>query len=166
MAHNQEEKQNQLLVVASWKLATGVFLQIGNLYQYILDTCVYPREPECMKELRELTSHLPGQALDTNREYYELGLLIIQKAGVAHKIDFREGPALPFIDQNVSRHLIGLVKVGGVIGYDNNLSKGAVTVPPDVPLRKYMREFTDLFLELNKVLAVDPRIEICQLPCW
>ncbi|KAH7561137.1 hypothetical protein JRO89_XS10G0178600 [Xanthoceras sorbifolium] len=155
MAHNQEEKQNQLLVVASWKLATGVFLQTGNLYQHHVD-----------RTGRGTILEHASQALDTNREYYELGLLIIQKAGVAHKIDFREGPALPFIDQNVSRHLIELVKVGGVIGYDNNLSKGAVTVPPDVPLRKYMREFTDLFLELNKVLAVDPRIEICQLPCW
>jgi len=38
-------------------------------------------------------------ALDVNREYYELGLPIIQKAGVAHKIDFREGPALPFLDE-------------------------------------------------------------------
>jgi len=34
-----------------------------------------------------------------NREYYELGLPIIEKAGVAHKIDFREGPALPFLDE-------------------------------------------------------------------
>jgi hypothetical protein len=34
-----------------------------------------------------------------NREYYELGLPIIEKAGVAHKIDFREGPALPLLDQ-------------------------------------------------------------------
>lgn len=34
-----------------------------------------------------------------NREYYELGLPIIEKAGVAHKIDFREGPALPLLDE-------------------------------------------------------------------
>jgi len=37
--------------------------------------------------------------MDVNREYYELGLPVIQKAGVAHKIDFREGPALPLLDQ-------------------------------------------------------------------
>ena len=37
--------------------------------------------------------------MDVNREYYELGLPIIQKAGVAHKIDFREGPALPVLDE-------------------------------------------------------------------
>jgi len=38
-------------------------------------------------------------AMDINREYYELGLPVIEKAGVAHKIDFREGPALPLLDQ-------------------------------------------------------------------
>ena len=40
-------------------------------------------------------------AMDINRENYELGLPVIQKAGVAHKIDFREGPALPVLDQLV-----------------------------------------------------------------
>lgn len=40
-------------------------------------------------------------AMDINRENYELGLPVIQKAGVAHKIDFREGPALPVLDELV-----------------------------------------------------------------
>ena len=39
--------------------------------------------------------------LDINRENYEIGLLIIEKAGVAHKIDFREGSALHLLDQMV-----------------------------------------------------------------
>lgn len=39
--------------------------------------------------------------MDINRENYELGLPIIQKAGVAHKIDFKEGPALPVLDQMI-----------------------------------------------------------------
>jgi caffeoyl-CoA O-methyltransferase len=37
--------------------------------------------------------------MDTNRETYEIGRPIIEKAGVAHKIDFREGPALPLLDE-------------------------------------------------------------------
>lgn len=37
--------------------------------------------------------------MDMSREYYEMGLPIIEKAGVAHKIDFRQGPALPLLDQ-------------------------------------------------------------------
>lgn len=36
--------------------------------------------------------------MDINRENYELGLPVIEKAGVSHKIDFREGPALPVLD--------------------------------------------------------------------
>lgn len=40
-------------------------------------------------------------AMDINRENYELGLPVIEKAGVAHKIDFREGPALPVLDQMI-----------------------------------------------------------------
>ena len=37
--------------------------------------------------------------MDVSREYYELGLPIIEKAGMADKIDFREGPALPLLDE-------------------------------------------------------------------
>ena len=34
-----------------------------------------------------------------SRENYELGLPIIEKSGVANKIDFREGQALPLLDE-------------------------------------------------------------------
>ncbi|XP_031094350.1 caffeoyl-CoA O-methyltransferase-like [Ipomoea triloba] len=212
-------------------------LQSDALYQYILETSVYPREPEAMKELREITANHPwnimttsadeGQflnmllklinakntmeigvytgysllatalalphdgkilAMDINRENYELGLPVIQKAGVAHKIEFKEGPALPVLDQmiqdgkyqgsydfifvdadkdnylNYHKRLIDLVKVGGLIGYDNTLWNGSVVAPADAPLRKYVRYYRDFVLELNKELAADPRIEICQLP--
>ncbi|KAF5745615.1 caffeoyl-CoA-O-methyltransferase [Tripterygium wilfordii] len=67
-------------------------------------------------------------AMDVNRKNYELGLPIIEKSGVAHKIDFREGPALPVLDQMIE-------EVGGVIGYDNTLWNGSVVAPPDAPLR-------------------------------
>ncbi|CAL9168190.1 unnamed protein product [Musa hybrid cultivar] len=221
-------------------------LQSDALYQYILDTSVLPREPECMKELRQITANHPmnsislnimsisvdeGQflnmllkltrakktmeigvytgysllatalalpddgkaripilAMDTNRKYYEVGLPTIQKAGVAHKIDFREGPALPVLDQllqdetnhgsfdfvfvdadkenyvNYHRRLLDLVKVGGLIAYDNTLWGGAVAAPPDAPLPGYLRHYLDFVLQLNQELAADPRIEICQLP--
>ncbi|KAJ6424338.1 hypothetical protein OIU84_025183 [Salix udensis] len=212
-------------------------LQSDALYQYILETSVYPREPECMKELREVTAKHPwnimttsadeGQflnmllklinakntmeigvytgysllatalaipedgkilAMDINRENYELGLPVIEKAGVAHKIEFKEGPALPVLDLmiedgkyhgtydfifvdadkdnyiNYHKRLIELVKVGGLIGYDNTLWNGSVVAPPDAPMRKYVRYYRDFVLELNKALAADPRIEICMLP--
>lgn len=40
--------------------------------------------------------------MDINRENYELGLPVIEKAGVAHKIEFKEGPALPVLDDMVA----------------------------------------------------------------
>ncbi|THU48000.1 hypothetical protein C4D60_Mb09t21600 [Musa balbisiana] len=188
-------------------------LQSDALYQYILDTSVLPREPECMKELRQITANHPMNimsisflnmllkltrakktmeigilAMDTNRKYYEVGLLTIQKAGVAHKIDFREGPALPVLDQllqdetnhgsfdfvfvdadkenyvNYHRRLLDLVKVGGLIAYDNTLWGGAVAAPPDASLPGYLRHYLEFVLQLNQELAADPCIEICQLP--
>ncbi|EPS69718.1 hypothetical protein M569_05045, partial [Genlisea aurea] len=212
-------------------------LKSDALYQYILETSVYPREPESMKELREITAKHPwnmmttsadeGQflnmllklinakktmeigvytgysllatalalppdgkilAMDINRENYELGLPVIQKAGVADKIDFREGPALPVLDElildeknhgafdfifvdadkdnylNYHKRLIELVKVGGVIGYDNTLWNGSMVAPPDAPLRKYVRYYRDFVVEFNKVIGDDVRVEICQLP--
>ncbi|KAF5729544.1 caffeoyl-CoA O-methyltransferase [Tripterygium wilfordii] len=38
-------------------------------------------------------------AIDVNRESYEIGLPVIKKAGVEHKIDFTEPKALPVLDQ-------------------------------------------------------------------
>nr|XP_016447599.1 PREDICTED: caffeoyl-CoA O-methyltransferase 6-like [Nicotiana tabacum] len=145
MAENGAAQENQ--VAKHQEVGHKSLLQSDALYQYILETSVYPREPEPMKELRELTAKHPwnlmttsadeGQflsmllklinakntmeigvytgysllatalalphdgkilAMDINRENYEIGLPVIQKAGVAHKIDFREGPALPVLD--------------------------------------------------------------------
>ncbi|KAE8723742.1 Caffeoyl-CoA O-methyltransferase [Hibiscus syriacus] len=127
-------------------------------------------------------------AMDINRENYELGLPVIQKAGVAHKIDFKEGPAMPVLDElvkdekkhasfdfifvgadkdnyiNYHKRLIDLVKIGDLIGYDNTLWNGSVVAPPDASLMKYVRYYRDFVLELNKAFSVDPRIEICMLP--
>ncbi|KAI7756719.1 hypothetical protein M8C21_007964 [Ambrosia artemisiifolia] len=212
-------------------------LQSDALYQYILETSVYPREPEPLKELRGVTatverSHMAttahgGQflnmllklvnakntmeigvftgysllstalalpddgkilAMDINRENYEKGLPIIEKAGVAHKIDFKEGLALPILDQmiadktchgkfdfifvdadkdnyiNYHKRIIDLVKVGGLIGYDNTLWKGSVATPPDAPIPPYVQYYKAFILEFNKALAVDSRIEICMVP--
>lgn len=127
-------------------------------------------------------------ALDVSREYYELGLPIIEKAGVAHKIDFREGPALPLLDQliqdennkgafdfvfvdadkdnylNYHERVIDLVKVGGLIGYDNTLWFGSVAVPDDAPMLDFVKRLRGHVIEINRYLANDSRVEICQLP--
>ena len=48
-------------------------------------------------------------AIDVSREFFDLGRPVIEKAGVAHKVDFREGPALPILADllaDVRRHAI------------------------------------------------------------
>nr|O65162.1 RecName: Full=Caffeoyl-CoA O-methyltransferase; AltName: Full=Trans-caffeoyl-CoA 3-O-methyltransferase; Short=CCoAMT; Short=CCoAOMT [Mesembryanthemum crystallinum]AAC08395.1 caffeoyl-CoA O-methyltransferase [Mesembryanthemum crystallinum] len=234
---NKQTQEQQPKEIKHQEVGHKSLLQSDALFQYILETSVYPREPEPMKELRDITAKHPwnlmttsadeGQflnmllklinakntieigvytgysllasalalpddgkilAMDINRENYELGLPVIQKAGVAHKIDFREGPALPVLDLliedaknhgsfdfafvdadkdnygNYHKRLIDLVKIGGVIGYDNTLWNGSVAAPADAPMRKYVRYYRDFVMEFNKAIAADPRVEICQLP--
>ncbi|KAF7143406.1 hypothetical protein RHSIM_Rhsim05G0032100 [Rhododendron simsii] len=213
-------------------MGTKGLLQSEELYQYILETSVYPREPEPLKELRDATASHPeaimvtspdaGQliamllklvkakktieigvftgysllltalsipddgkitAIDVNRESYEVGLPIIRKAGVEHKIDFIESEALPVLDKllednenegsfdfafvdankdgymNYHERLIKLVKIGGIIAYDNTLWIGSVAMPEEVvpEIFKPGREST---IKLNKMLAVDSRVMI------
>jgi len=229
--------QEQSKVANHQKMDHKSLLQSDALYQYILETSVYPREPEPLKELRELTARHPwcdmavppdeGQflglllklmnakntieigvytgysllstalalpndgkitAMDINRENYDMGRPIIEKAGVAHKIDFREGPALPVLDEmlkngemhgsfdfafvdadkenylNYHKRLIDLVKVGGLIAYDNTLWKGTVAASPEGHMSEGFRNARLSMLEVNKTLAADPRVEIAQIP--
>ncbi|XP_073276154.1 cation-dependent phenylpropanoid and flavonoid 8-O-methyltransferase 1-like [Primulina huaijiensis] len=207
-----------------------------DLYQYLLETSVYPREADYLKEIRALTSTHPmavmgtnpdsGQlmalflklinakrtieigvftgysllltaltipedgkitAIDPDRSSYEIGLPIIKKAGVEHKIDFVESAALPVLEKLLEDHdnhgtfdfafvdadkhnyveyhekLLRLLKPGGIVIYDNTLWAGTVTMPEDsvppvlLPSRKPV-------MELNKYLAADTRIQICQVP--
>ncbi|KAK9947902.1 hypothetical protein M0R45_003499 [Rubus argutus] len=208
-------------------------LQSDDLYQYIVETSVYPREPEPLKELRAATASHPlatlatapdaGQlmamlltlvdakktieigvftgysllltaltipedgkivAIDINRETYDqIGLPIIKKAGVEHKIDFIESEAVPVLDKllehsenegsfdfayvdadkvnnwNYHERLLKLLKVGGLVVFDNTLVRGSVALPDElVPERRKQRR--QLAIEHNKTLAADPRIQI------
>ncbi|CAL9176864.1 unnamed protein product [Musa hybrid cultivar] len=221
-------------------------LQSEALSQYIMETSVYPREPEALRELRQLTAtdlrqapairfwnvmatgpdemqflsmllklmnakktleigvytgysllatalSLPHDgeiiAIDTNRKNFELGLPFFEKAGVAHKVDFREGLALPilneltkeekykgwfdfvFVDADKSNYMnyhervVEMVRVGGIIGYDNTLWNGSVVAEAmaERPFPWYIMESRDAILEFNAYLAADPRVEICHL---
>ncbi|CAL9027718.1 unnamed protein product [Prunus brigantina] len=209
-------------------------LQSDELYQYILETSVYPREPEPLKELRAATASHPrlsqmatapdaGQlmtmllklvdakktievgvftgysllltaltipedgkivAVDVNREAYDqIGLPIIKKAGVQHKIDFIESEALPVLDKLLEHHenegsfdfafidadkvnywnyherLMKLLKVGGIVVYDNTLWGGTVVMPEELT-PEYMKQGRQATIELNKLLAADARVQI------
>ncbi|KAK2645455.1 hypothetical protein Ddye_020650 [Dipteronia dyeriana] len=89
-------------------------------------------------------------AIEVNRESYEIGLPVLKRAGVERKIDFIESEGLPVLDQllmhkenegsfdyayvdadkvnNWSYHerLMKLIKVGGVVIYDDTLWGGWV----------------------------------------
>ncbi|XP_022749907.1 probable caffeoyl-CoA O-methyltransferase At4g26220 isoform X2 [Durio zibethinus] len=215
---------------------TKGLLQSEELYQYILETSVYPREPEPLKELRDITATHPrsimatapdaGQliamllkltnakrtievgvftgysllltaltipedgkivAVDLNRDAYDIGLPVIRRAGVENKIDFIESEALPVLDQlledpenengfdfafidadkinywNYHERLMKLVKVGGIVVYDNTLWGGTVAMPEECTPEK-MREGRQRTLDLNKLLAADPRVQISLAP--
>ncbi|KAL2903633.1 Flavonoid 3' 5'-methyltransferase [Bienertia sinuspersici] len=127
-------------------------------------------------------------AVDPNKEAYEFGLPHIKKAGVEHKIDFVEGPAMPFLndllakgkegcfdfafvdadkDNYINYHepLMKLVKVGGVIAYDNTLWFGIVALAEDDekfndPTLGSIKQYGyDAIKKVNTFLPNDPRIE-------
>ncbi|KAJ8541591.1 hypothetical protein K7X08_002407 [Anisodus acutangulus] len=211
-------------------------LQSEELYNYVLETSVYPREPTPLKEIRAITEIHPefymgttpdsGQliamllnllnakntieigiftgysllltaltipddgkiiAIDPDRQSYEMGLPVIQKSGVGHKIDFKNSRALPVLDEllkdeknkggfdfafvdadktnygNYHERLLQLVKVGGLIVYDNTLWYGTLVMPEERVVDELMRQGRSYLLELNRFLAADNRIEISQV---
>ncbi|KAL4194436.1 hypothetical protein AMTRI_Chr05g68710 [Amborella trichopoda] len=127
-------------------------------------------------------------AIDVDKDVYqEYALPFIQKAGVEHKINFIHSPALPFLDNlledpkeegsfdfafvdadkanyiNYHERLLKLVRVGGLILYDNTLWGGTVA-EDEASVTEYMRPNRQHLMKLNQFLAVDPRIEISQVP--
>ncbi|KQJ98835.1 tricin synthase 1 [Brachypodium distachyon] len=126
-------------------------------------------------------------AIDPDRECYEVGKPFIEKAGVAHKVDFREGKGLDRLDELLAdpanegsfdfafvdadkpnyvkyhEQLLKLVKVGGTIIYDNTLWGGTVALPAGTPMSDLDARFSVAIKDLNTRLAADERIDICQL---
>ncbi|KAL1188239.1 putative caffeoyl-CoA O-methyltransferase [Cardamine amara subsp. amara] len=127
--------------------------------------------------------HITG--IDIDKEAYEMGLEFIKNASVDHKITFIQSDCLKALDKmlsenpkpvfdfafvdadkpnyaNMYERLMKLVKVGGIIAFDNTLWFGFVAEKEEsVP--EYMRVNRKAFIDLNKKLASDPRIEISQV---
>ncbi|GMH31079.1 hypothetical protein Nepgr_032922 [Nepenthes gracilis] len=120
--------------------------------------------------------------IDPDREAYEVGVPFIKKAGVEHKIHFIEADGMSglkhllengeegtfdFIfmdadkDNYINYHdmLLKLVRVGGLIGYDNTLWFGTVALDDEAPLPEVLKRSRGPLLELNSALTADPRIE-------
>ncbi|RLN42636.1 hypothetical protein C2845_PM01G35860 [Panicum miliaceum] len=207
-----------------------------------METTVYPREHECLRELRIITQEhalgfmasTPDEALllsmllkvmgakntievgvftgcsalatalalpddgrvlavDACREYFDLGRPVFERAGVAHKVDFLEGPAaavlgelladarnegrfdFAFVDADklgygvYHEQLLRLVRPGGVIAYDNTLFHRAAAAPPHETaspslIKEGDREIRDFMRSFNAMIAADPRVEVVQLP--
>ncbi|KAL4194426.1 hypothetical protein AMTRI_Chr05g68600 [Amborella trichopoda] len=127
-------------------------------------------------------------AIDINKDVHEEhGMPIIKKAGVAHKISFIHSPAMPILDEllqnsneegsfdfayvdadkaNYENHhdrLLKLVKVGGLIMYDNTLWGGTVA-QDESSVSDYMKPSRRIQVNFNRALAMDPRIKISQIP--
>ncbi|XP_060969233.1 flavonoid 3',5'-methyltransferase-like [Cannabis sativa] len=126
-------------------------------------------------------------AIDLNREAYEIGLPFIQKAGVDHKINFIESVAssvlddlvnnekevgsfdFAFIDANKDEYkqyheqLVKLIKIGGVIAYDNTLWFGTVALSDEEEMimkDDFVKANRKITREVNTFLANDNRFEI------
>ncbi|RZC51660.1 hypothetical protein C5167_020088 [Papaver somniferum] len=191
--------------------ADAGLLQSKELYQYILETNVYPNEAEVLKELREITVTQPWSvmlcAADEGpimslvlkifnaKKTIEIGVytgysLLVTALALPEdgKVEFIESIALPVLDKlledpknegsfdyafvdadkgnykNYHERLLKLVRVGGMILYDNTLWSGTVAWEDDSSLDEHMKSVKDVFVDLNKKLASDSRIQILQLP--
>ncbi|OAY29329.1 hypothetical protein MANES_15G136400v8 [Manihot esculenta] len=123
--------------------------------------------------------------IDIDQEAYEFGLQFIRQAGVEHKINFIQSIGIEGVNQilnnqdkvpkeefdfafvDADKHgykqyheqLLKLVKVGGVIAYDNTLWYGLVVEEEDA-VPEDLRGSTKAILDFNEALASDPRVEI------
>ncbi|XP_043715260.1 flavonoid 3',5'-methyltransferase-like [Telopea speciosissima] len=127
-------------------------------------------------------------AIDPDKEAWSIGLPFIQKANVEHKINFIDSPAMPvlnemltngnheeegfdfaFVDADKENYmeyhelLKKLVKVGGIIAYDNTLMYGAVAMGENDEMPSFMRICRGPLMKLNSFLASDSRIELSHI---
>ncbi|KAL3728591.1 hypothetical protein ACJRO7_033217 [Eucalyptus globulus] len=126
-------------------------------------------------------------AIDRDKEAYEIGLPYIRKAGVDHKINFIQSDAFSILNDLIADSQQGgtfdfafvdakkddfmkyhelvlkLVKVGGVIGYDDTLWFGAVALSETDEMDDHLKLWRDQLREFNSFVAKDPRVECCLL---
>ncbi|KZV57712.1 flavonoid 3',5'-methyltransferase-like [Dorcoceras hygrometricum] len=125
-------------------------------------------------------------AIDPDREAFETGLPFIRKANVEHKIKYIQADAnivlkeyvasgesgtfdFAFVDAdkdnyiNYHEKLLELVKVGGIIAYDNTLWGGSVAISEEDEMENYLRVWRQAVIDFNNFLAKDSRIELALL---
>ncbi|KAF7124789.1 hypothetical protein RHSIM_Rhsim12G0026800 [Rhododendron simsii] len=134
-----------------------------------------------MKSLLKSEALTKVIAIDLDKEAYEVGLPFVRKADVEHKINYIHSDGMialnnllknerqegefdfAFVDADKENYinyhelLLKLVKVGGIIAYDNTLWYGSVA-----PSEHEEVEDTpwDALRKLNSFLASDSRIDL------
>ncbi|KAL4346792.1 hypothetical protein GQ457_17G000830 [Hibiscus cannabinus] len=129
-------------------------------------------------------------AIDLDKEAYETGLPFIQKAGVGHKINFIQSDAFSVLDDLINSEenssfdfifvdaekedymkfhekAMKLVRIGGIIAYDNTLWLGSVAYGQDDEKYSGMPESIwkskDFVVQFNELIVSDHRVETCLL---
>lgn len=64
---------------------------------------------------------------------------------------------------NYHEELLKLIKVGGIIAYDNTLWGGTVAASEEDEMENYLRVWRQAVVDFNDFLANDPRIELALL---
>lgn len=118
---------------------------------------------------------------DVSEEWTSMARRYWERAGVAGKVELRIGPALETLDalradgrsgtydlafvdadkQNMPEYherVLGLLRTGGAVLYDNVLWSGTVADPGDT------RESTRAIRALNEKLATDERVDVSMIP--
>ncbi|XP_012466391.1 flavonoid 3',5'-methyltransferase [Gossypium raimondii] len=121
-------------------------------------------------------------AIDPDKEAYEVGAPFIKKAGMQHKIEFIPSDAFlvlddlikngeegsfdfVFVDAYKSDYLkfheltLKLVKVGGIVAYDNTLWYGSVAQSEKEVVEDLIKRYRNFVVEFNSFIAADPRVE-------
>ncbi|XP_020551838.1 flavonoid 3',5'-methyltransferase-like isoform X2 [Sesamum indicum] len=171
----------------------GTILQSDALAKYLLETSAYPREHEQLKELRNATvdkyqfwslMNVPadeGQFLSmllkimNAKKTIEVGVFTgysLLSTALALPDDGKgeEGTFdFAFVDADKENYinyhelLLKLVKVGGIIAYDNTLWSGTVAASEDDEMQDYLKGCRGHIMKLNSFLANDGRIELAHL---
>ncbi|KAL2519707.1 putative caffeoyl-CoA O-methyltransferase [Abeliophyllum distichum] len=175
---------------------SSTILQSEALTKYLLETSAYPREHEQLKELRMATvdkyeywsvMNVPadeGQFISlllkvmNAKKTIEVGVftgysLLATALALPDDAKGEEGSFdFAFVDAdkenyiNYHEELLKLIKVGGVIAYDNTLWAGTVALCEDEVDKETLERIGENRVHLknlNTFLAADSRIELAQL---
>ncbi|KAK4402652.1 Flavonoid 3',5'-methyltransferase [Sesamum angolense] len=171
-------------------------LQSEALTKYLLETSAYPRENEQLKELRKASveKYQHRSVMNVPADEAQLLSMILKVMNAKKTIEvgvftgyslLATALALPddgkgeegtfdfaFVDAdkenyiNYHEELLKLVKVGGIIAYDNTLWSGTVALDDENLSQEWQERIgvNRIFLrKLNTFLAADSRIELAHL---